>query len=246
MDDADPVIDTYCGIVTGSYDPNDKQGFPTGFTSQNYIQPNQDLEYLIRFQNTGNDTAFTVIIRDTLELDLNIFTVTSAVSSHPYTFKMYGPRVLEWTFNNILLPDSTTDLEGSNGFVIFQVDQVPDLEPGTVIENDADIYFDFNDPITTNTTIHRIFEGFVEVADPPTVTLENITTNQILNLYPNPTTNLITIQSESVLNNKFKIYDQQGREVMNGKLTGKNTEVSLGNYPEEHIPFRWMETTNLR
>ena len=47
-------------------------------------------------------------------------------------------------------------------------------------------------------------------------------------LYPNPTTNLITIQSESVLNNKFKIYDQQGREVMNGKLTGKNTEVSLG------------------
>ena len=228
MDDADPVIDTYCGIVTGSYDPNDKQGFPTGFTSQNYIQPNQDLEYLIRFQNTGNDTAFTVIIRDTLELDLNIFTVTSAVSSHPYTFKMYGPRVLEWTFNNILLPDSTTDLEGSNGFVIFQVDQVPDLEPGTVIENDADIYFDFNDPITTNTTIHRIFEGFVEVADPPTVTLENITTNQILNLYPNPTTNLITIQSESVLNNRFKIYDQQGREVMKGKLTGKNTEVPLG------------------
>ena len=227
MDDADPVIDTYCGIVTGSYDPNDKQGFPVGVSAQNYIQPNQELEYLIRFQNTGNDTAFTVIIRDTLELDLNLFTVTSGVSSHPYTFKMYGPRVLEWTFNNILLPDSTTDLEGSNGFVIFQVDQVPDLEPGTVIENDADIYFDFNDPITTNTTIHRIFEGFFEVADPPTVSMENITTKQILNLYPNPTTNLITIQSESLMNNKFKIYDQQGREVMNGKLTGKNTEVSL-------------------
>ena len=49
-----------------------------------------------------------------------------------------------------------------------------------------------------------------------------------MDVYPNPTTNLITIQSESVLNNKFKIYDQQGREVMNGKLTGKNTEVSLG------------------
>ena len=55
---------------------------------------------------------------------------------------------------------------------------------------------------------------------------ENMSLN--LKVYPNPTTNLITIQSESVLNNKFKIYDQQGREVMNGKLTGKNTEVSLG------------------
>ena len=49
-----------------------------------------------------------------------------------------------------------------------------------------------------------------------------------IDIYPNPTSNLITIQSESVLNNDFKIYDQQGREVMNGKLTGKNTEVSLG------------------
>ncbi len=53
-------------------------------------------------------------------------------------------------------------------------------------------------------------------------------TTEEISISPNPTTNLITIQSESVLNNKFKIYDQQGREVMNGKLTGKNTEVSLG------------------
>lgn len=50
----------------------------------------------------------------------------------------------------------------------------------------------------------------------------------ILNIYPNPTSNLITIQSETPMNNTFRIYDQQGREVMNGKLKGKNTEVSLG------------------
>jgi hypothetical protein len=46
-------------------------------------------------------------------------------------------------------------------------------------------------------------------------------------VYPNPTTNLITIQSENVLNNSFKIFDQNGREVLNGKLEGKSTEVSL-------------------
>ncbi|MDB4650070.1 T9SS type A sorting domain-containing protein [Crocinitomicaceae bacterium] len=227
LDDADPIIDQYCGIVTGSYDPNDKTGFPLGETEANYVQPNQQFQYVVRFQNTGNDTAFTVIIRDTLDLNLNLFTVSSGVSSHPYTFKMYGPRVLEWTFNNILLPDSTTNLEGSNGFVTFQVEQIPDLPPGTVIPNDADIYFDFNLPITTNTTIHRVFEGFVDVLD-PTVSIENYIAGEVIDVYPNPTTNLITIQSESVLNNKFKIYDQQGREVMNGKLTGKNTVVSLG------------------
>lgn len=147
LDDADPVVDIYCGVVTGSFDPNDKTGYPLGQTDEHFIQPNQQLQYVIRFQNTGTDTAFTVVIRDTLDTDLNIFTVTPGVSSHNYTFQMYGPRVLEWTFNNINLPDSTTDLEGSNGFVTFHVEQVPNLTPGTEITNDADIYFDFNDPI---------------------------------------------------------------------------------------------------
>jgi len=156
LDDADPVVDIYCGIVTGSYDPNDKRGFPLGITNQNHIQPNQQLQYVVRFQNTGTDTAFTVVIRDTLDTDLNIFTVAPGVSSHNYTFRKYGPRVLEWTFDNIMLPDSTTDEPGSNGFVTFTVDQVPDLPNGTLINNQADIYFDFNAPIITNETDHLI------------------------------------------------------------------------------------------
>ena len=106
----------------------------------------------------------------------------------------------------------------------FHVDQVPDLAPGTVINNDADIYFDFELPITTNTTVHRIFEGFVSVLNVEDLTIEG----KEIFMYPNPTTNLITIQSETELNNKFKIYDQQGREVMKGKLKGVSTEVSLG------------------
>jgi uncharacterized repeat protein (TIGR01451 family) len=159
QDDADPIIDIYCNIVTGSYDPNDKNGFPLGSGIEHNIYPNGKLDYLIRFQNTGNDTAFTVVIRDTLDIDLDIFSVKSGASSHNYTFKIYGPRVLEWTFNNIMLPDSTTDLEGSNGFVFFTVNQNKNLADGTEINNTADIYFDFNDPIITNTTSHIIDRG---------------------------------------------------------------------------------------
>jgi uncharacterized repeat protein (TIGR01451 family) len=223
QDDADPVVDIYCGVVTGSYDPNDKTGYPIGQTAQKYIQPNQQLQYVIRFQNTGTDTAFTVVIRDTLDLDLNIFTVTAGVSSHPYTFRMYGPRVLEWTFNNILLPDSTTNSDGSNGFVTFHVEQVPNLAPGTEITNDADIYFDFNDPITTNTTMHRIYEGFVSVLNIEDLTQEG----KSLLVYPNPTSHSITIKGEKNLNQSFQIFDQMGREVFKGKLTGTETEVNL-------------------
>jgi uncharacterized repeat protein (TIGR01451 family) len=156
QDDADPVVDIYCGLVTGSYDPNDKTGFPLGIGQSHDILPNTDLQYVIRFQNTGTDTAFTVVIRDTLDTDLNIFTVTSGVSSHNYSFTMHGPRVLEWTFNNINLPDSSANEPESHGFVTFQVKQVPDLSAGTEINNNVGIYFDFNAPVITNTTLHTI------------------------------------------------------------------------------------------
>ena len=223
QDDADPVIDIYCEEVSGSYDPNDKRGYPNGVTNMNYIQPNQQLQYVIRFQNTGTDTAFTVVIRDTLDTDLNIFTVTPGVSSHSYEFRMYGPRVLEWRFDNILLPDSTTNSIGSNGFVTFHVEQNPNLAPSTVINNDADIYFDYNDPITTNTTIHRIYEGF-----PNVLSLQDlVNSKESIVLYPNPTSSEITITSDKFTNEPYTLYDQMGRTVGSGKLSGTNTTISL-------------------
>ncbi len=156
QDDIDPAIDIYCGITTGSYDPNDKTGFPLGLGTTHDILPNQDIEYLIRFQNTGTDTAFTIVIRDTLQNDFDLFSVRSGVSSNNYEFRMYGPRVLEWTFNNIMLPDSNVNEPASHGFVKFTVKQNRDLPIGTLLENSAAIYFDFNPPIITNTYFHTI------------------------------------------------------------------------------------------
>ncbi|MCP4440059.1 MAG: T9SS type A sorting domain-containing protein [Aureispira sp.] len=156
QDDADPVRDIFCGVVTGSFDPNDKTGFPLGITNNHNIDQNQDLEYRIRFQNTGTDTAFTVIIRDTLPMELDIFSLREGAASHDYVFRMHGPRVLEWVFPNIMLVDSVANEPESHGFVSFKVKQNQDLPIGTTIENNAGIYFDFNAPIITNKTLHTI------------------------------------------------------------------------------------------
>ena len=226
LDDADPIIDIYCGIVTGSYDPNDKTGYPIGQTTQNYIQPNQQIQYLVRFQNTGTDTAFTVVIRDTLDMDLNIFSVTPGVASHPYTFKMYGPRVLEWTFENILLPDSSANLVESNGFMTFHVDQNFNLPAGTLIENDADIYFDFNPPIITNETVHQIFEGFVEVEN-PTVSSSDLYGDNQVSIFPNPAKNYIILEMDDFKSNIYEVFDLQGRRVLSGMLVSNQTNISI-------------------
>ncbi|MCF8239183.1 MAG: T9SS type A sorting domain-containing protein [Saprospiraceae bacterium] len=151
-DDEVLTKDVFCGIVRASYDPNDKTVVPRGVEPDHIISPNTQLDYVIRFQNTGTDFAHTVVIRDTLDKNLSIFSVVEGVSSHPNTFRLYGPRVLEWTFENIQLPDSTSNEPGSHGFVTFTTKQVRDLPDGTILRNRAGIYFDFNEPVITNTT----------------------------------------------------------------------------------------------
>ena len=191
QDDADPVVDIYCGVVSGSYDPNDKTGYPTGVDFGHYILPNQQMQYVIRFQNTGTDTAFKVVIRDTLETDLNIFSVVSGVSSHNYSFRMYGPRILEWTFNNIMLPDSFNSEPNSHGFVTFTVEQNENLPSGTSIDNSAAIYFDFNAPVITNTSHHEIQRELLTTRVDAKVSKGDVL------VYPNPNNGLFKVELPS-------------------------------------------------
>lgn len=212
-DDADPVIDIYCGQVTAPLDPNDKTGFPGGLTSMNYIEQNQRLEYLIRFQNVGTDTAVNVVIRDTLSTDLNIFTVVPEVASHDYTFRMYGQRILEWTFTNIMLPDSNVNEAASNGFVKFRVDQVPNLPFGTVIENSAAIYFDFEAPVITNTYFHTIHDFSL------VLTVASVFGDKVFDasLYPNPTTSFATLSLNGLSHYEelnIQVFDMAGRPLL--------------------------------
>jgi uncharacterized repeat protein (TIGR01451 family) len=192
QDDADPIKDIFCGQITGSYDPNDKAVSPCGTGEQNNIVPGQTLQYLIRFQNTGNDTAFTVVIRDTLDINLNLLSVNSGVASHDYSFRIVSPRVLEWTFNNILLPDSTTNEPESHGFVTFSVSQVSDLEYGTIISNTAAIYFDYNDPVITNTVFNTIYQYVPIISE----SQSQLQSEFSMLIFPNPTKNMFEILLE--------------------------------------------------
>lgn len=224
-DDADPVVDIYCGIVTGSYDPNDKTGYPTGVTTEHYIMPNQQLQYVINFQNTGTDTAFTIVVRDTLDLNLDIFSVVSGVASNNYNFQMYGPRVLEWTFYNILLPDSGHNEAGSHGFVTFTVNQNNNLPNNTKIYNSAEIYFDNNAPVITNQTMHTINDGIQTI-----LTVKPITKGETNNIsvYPNPVSSEISIITNKDFTGKeYQICDIYGRVVITGKLLKEITKQNV-------------------
>ncbi len=192
QDDEDEHIAIECTEVVFSYDPNDKAVIPAGVGPYHYISADDKLEYKIRFQNTGSDTAFTIVIRDTLMTQyLDITSVQSGASSHPYEFRIFGGGILEWTFENILLPDSNVNEPASHGFVKFKVNQQPNNPLGSVIENRVGIIFDFNDPVMTNyafSTIADMTELLISVSEASVY--EALVSIEV---YPNPFNDVATI-----------------------------------------------------
>ncbi|MBK8228074.1 MAG: hypothetical protein IPK70_12995 [Flavobacteriales bacterium] len=141
--------------ITAAVDPNDKMVRTSSGTSatQYFIGTDAWLDYTVRFQNTGTDTAFTVVIVDTLPAALDPLSFEPGAASHPYDVAMSGDGIVAFTFASILLPDSNVNEPASHGLIGFRVklDQ-PEL-PGTVVSNAADIFFDFNPPIRTNDAV---------------------------------------------------------------------------------------------
>ena len=224
----DPFHDIACHTVVGSFDPNDKQAFPIGVDNQHFIEPNTPLDYQIRFQNTGTDTAFTVVIKDTLAVWLDPTTVRPGAASHPYTWTLSGAGILTFTFDNILLPDSNVNELKSHGFVQFYVDQVKDVPLGTLLQNRAGIYFDFNEPVITNTVWHTIGRDFL-----PTATHEPGKALPTLQVWPNPASQATSIWAEKPFEpgQRLLLRNALGRVVRDLPVQGQATELQRAGLP---------------
>lgn len=170
--------------VACSFDPNDKSVTPPGFYSQHYTLFTDTLEYLIRFQNTGNDTAFTVVIRDQLDDDLLLSSFEVVGSSHNMTSSLLPTGSLTFRFNNILLVDSNVNEPESHGWVKFRIRPKSGLAPNTIVTNESLIFFDSNAPVVTNS----VFNTLVAVIPVGINEPENTDEKDVV-VMPNPASN---------------------------------------------------------
>lgn len=141
-------------IVIGSYDPNDKTVLEGDYISTDQI--GNYLNYVVRFQNTGNASAINVKIEDIIDDKLDLDTFEPLAMSHTGHIQILEDRKIEFVFDNINLPDKDTDEPGSNGYIAFRIKPNPNVNLGDIISGTASIFFDFNPPIITNTVTTEI------------------------------------------------------------------------------------------
>ena len=146
-------VDTSHTLITASFDPNDKDATPELTPEQ--INNGTYIDYVIRFQNTGNDTAFHVVIADTLSSQLQANTFEVVNTSHPCIVSVRNNKVT-FEMRNIMLPYYSVNEFASHGFIRFRVKPVSTLVAGNAVSNRAAIYFDYNTPAITNTAVTQI------------------------------------------------------------------------------------------
>jgi uncharacterized repeat protein (TIGR01451 family) len=214
--DFDPTnnFDSLSQTVTGSYDPNDKRVVPEGAITNSFISSGKYLDYTIRFQNTGTDTAFTVKVRDTLSTRLDVGSFEILSTSHSYSVNLKGEGILEWKFDNILLPDSTTNESKSHGFVRYRIKPKTSLLVGEEIKNKAAIYFDYNLPVITNETVNIV--TVVTSVNPGAVVIGS-------KVFPNPVQSALYIQVKGYF--YYNVYDASGKRIFTSDK--KNNEATF-------------------
>ncbi|MBP6697593.1 MAG: VCBS repeat-containing protein [Flavobacteriales bacterium] len=201
------TVDQY-PILVSSYDPNDKVVMPAGQGEEHITAMDEKLTYTIRFQNTGNATALDVVLADTIHPSLDMTSFEIRGTSHPCIVTLGPGHIVHFRFDGIMLPDSTTNFLGSQGFVRFSFSPFSGLPEGEVIENTAAIYFDNNPPVITNTAFNTLSYGLVGAEELPFKT-------EGFALFPNPAQLAVTLQVDAARDGAHQafLYDATGRPV---------------------------------
>ena len=214
--DHDAIDDTIkgCFNIIDSWDPNHKNVYPS-----DSIASGSWLTYTVDFQNTGTDTAYTVVVRDTLSRSLDASSFLYLASSSKAVIQLID-NAMTFTFPHINLVDSATNPPLSSGWIQYKVKTKPALTAGTTISNTAYIYFDMNPPVSTNTTVN-VIDTDLSLGIVQTVSGSSIT------LSPNPNRGSFVLQTINSMGKEYMITDMLGHVIAQQKITADKEAIQM-------------------
>lgn len=198
--------------VVNSYDPNDKTCIQGKVIEPSLV--GMYLDYLIRFENTGTASAINVRVKDVIDSSkFDIGSIVPLESSHNYYMSLNNANEIEFHFDNINLDfnDATND-----GYILFKIKTNTSLVAGDSFDNEAQIYFDFNAPIITNTETVTV-QSTASIAE---------TTDASISLYPNPANNLVNVTAAQAIK-QATVIDTTGRLVSSTVFVNRATSQQL-------------------
>jgi hypothetical protein len=114
--------------------------------------------------------------------------------------------VLEARFENIRLPDSTTNEVKSHGALTFSITPLATLQVNQRIYNHASIYFDYNTPVKTN-QVSTLYRQIIATLAPAPA---------LAPWFPNPTTGIVSLQVQKAPQTALFAVDATGKAVKIG------------------------------
>ncbi len=230
----DNNTDSLSNIVVGSFDPNDKTVNRSLYLSPQQVLNKSEMIYTVRFQNTGTWYAENVSILDTLHRNLDWSTFRVISSSHDCNFNFSGNGVVQFNFPNINLPDSNMNEAESHGFIKYAVRLNNSITLNDSIINTAYIYFDYNEPIVTNTALNIVRIDAAVNENP----------NEFnLSVYPNPAKTSLNIRFEKSSSYNLTLFSMDGRIVLNEKSNSEHHVLNIASLDKGIYLLKVADTT---
>ncbi|MCD0476281.1 T9SS type A sorting domain-containing protein [Flavobacterium sp. EDS] len=200
--------------VVNSFDPNDKICL-----GGDYLRPEHVGDYMyyrIRFENLGTASAQNIKVTDMIDTTkFDIASLSPVDGSHPFTTRVIQGNQVEFMFNNIQLGFAD---ENNDGYLVFKIRSLNSLTEGAVLENTASIYFDYNLPVVTNTSVVTVQRSL------HTISFETIK----LALYPVPAGDMVFISIPKQVNvQSVTVYNLLGQSVLENVRPGPQGDVNV-------------------
>lgn len=200
--------------VVNSFDPNDKKCLEG--TTINPSMIGEYVHYQIRFENTGTFPAENIVVKDMIDVTkFDIATLQITDASHSCVTRITNFNQVEFIFEDINLPfdDATND-----GYVVFKIKTKSTLVVGNSISNLANIYFDYNFPIVTNTATSTF----------QVLGSNEFDSNNALTLYPIPVKDNLNFSfKNNEITSSISIYNLLGQLIQT--VTNPSNSIDVSN-----------------